>query len=73
MTEPYVDTEPIDGNRVALWAYDVGIMVARVRIAAENIGPMESPDFPANVSTKTIYESIPAVTKTVNEYVPSKR
>jgi len=73
VTDAYIDPDPIDGARVALWAYDVGITVARVRIAAENIAPMESPDFPAKVSKKTIYESIPAVTKTVNEYIPSKK
>ena len=69
----YTDPEPIDGGRVALWAYDVGIMVARVRIAAEHIGPMEPPDFPDKASTKTIYESIPSVTKAVNEYIPNRK
>ena len=68
----YTDPEPLNGSRVALWAYDVGIMVARVRIAAEKIGPMEPPDFPAKAATKTIYDSIQSVTKTVDEYIPSK-
>jgi len=69
----YVDPEPLDGGRVALWAYDVGILAARVRIAAEKIGPPEPPDFPMNAVTKTIYDFIQSVTKTVNEYVPSKK
>ena len=69
----YTDPEPLAGSRVALWGYDVAIMVARVRIAAENIGPMEQAEFPAKSSTKTIYDSIPSVTKTVNEYIPNKK
>jgi len=55
----YDDPEPLTGNRVALWAYDVGIMVPFVRIAAEEVGPAERFDFPRDTPPKTIYDFIP--------------
>ena len=58
----YIDPEPLAGTRVALWTYDVGIMVARVRVAADEIGPLENPDSTGNASKATIYDTIQTVT-----------
>lgn len=54
----YDDPEPLDGRRVALWAYDVGITVARVRFAAEHIDPPEHPGLPTTAIPKTVYDII---------------
>ena len=42
----YTDPQPLTGNRVALWTWGHGIMVARVRISASSLGPAEPPGTP---------------------------
>lgn len=42
----YTDPTPLPGNRVAIWTWANGIMVARVRISASAIGPAEPPGTP---------------------------
>ncbi len=42
----YEDPQPLGDGQVALWTYKNGLMVARVRIAADRIGPRERFDAP---------------------------
>ncbi len=52
----FEDTQPIVGDRVAIWTYDHGIMISKVRISGDNGEDTESPDFlPAPV--KTVYDN----------------
>jgi hypothetical protein len=37
----YIDPDPLPGGQMALWTWQNGLMIARVRIAAEEIGPRE--------------------------------
>jgi len=53
------DPDPLDGDRMAIWAYDCGVMVARLRIAADSVGEPESPDFEAPEVPKTMYDVAP--------------
>ncbi len=39
----YSDPDPIESGQVAVWSYDSGMVVARMRISAEEIGPYEDP------------------------------
>lgn len=39
----YEDPEPLPGDKVAIWTYDNGILISRVRIAAEHVGEREDP------------------------------
>lgn len=39
----YEDPDPLPGKRIAVWTYNNGILLSRVRLAAETIGPMEDP------------------------------
>jgi hypothetical protein len=50
----YTDPQPLDGTRLAIWTYDCGIMVSRVRINASRIGAMEPPGTPPG-PCRTIY------------------
>ncbi|MCX7805129.1 MAG: hypothetical protein N3A38_08065, partial [Planctomycetota bacterium] len=43
----FEDERPLDGDRVAIWTYDCGIMISRVRISGEGGQEIESPDFEA--------------------------
>jgi len=44
----YKDPEPPKGKHLAVWSWDNGMMLARLRIGAEKFGEMESPfeDYP---------------------------
>jgi len=51
----FEDTQPIVGDRVAIWTYDHGMMISKVRISGDNGEDSESPDFlPGPV--KTVYD-----------------
>jgi len=50
----YTDPQPLPGNRIALWSWDCGIMIARVRISATAIGEREPPGTPLG-PCRTIY------------------
>ena len=39
------DGKPLEGNRLAIWTHNNGIMVAKVRVSCANNGRKESPDF----------------------------
>jgi hypothetical protein len=49
------DVNPLTGGYWALWTHDNGIMVARVRVAADEIGLCESPDLVRPPAAQTIY------------------
>ena len=58
----FEDTQPLEGNRVAIWTYEHGIMISKVRISGDNGEDTENPDFlPAPV--KTVYDNPSAATK----------
>ena len=50
------DPDPLTGNRVAIWSWNCGIMIARVRISAEHFGEMELPAS-SRGPCRTIYDS----------------
>ncbi|MBN2713684.1 MAG: hypothetical protein JXR97_14795, partial [Planctomycetes bacterium] len=59
----YKDPEPLKGNRVALWTYDNGMLIARTRIAASEIGASEDPfgDYPREAKCYyTVADATPA-------------
>jgi hypothetical protein len=45
----YSDPDPVREGQVAVWSYDAGMLVARLRVSAGAIGPLEDPfaDYPA--------------------------
>jgi hypothetical protein len=50
------DPDPLPGGHWAIWTRDNGIMVARVRVCAEEIGPRDSPDLPRPAPARSIYD-----------------
>jgi hypothetical protein len=50
------DSELLNGDRIALWTYKNGIMISRVRLSAEHIGPKESPDFMVPETAVSLYD-----------------
>jgi len=50
----YTDPDPLPGNRIALWSWDCGIMVSRVRIGAAAVRPAEPPGT-ASGPCRTVY------------------
>jgi hypothetical protein len=51
----YEDTQPLVGDRVAIWTYDHAIMLSKIRISGESQG-VEAPDFVPQ-PVKTIYDN----------------
>jgi hypothetical protein len=49
------DPEPLGDGHFALWTYDNGIIIGRVRITADDIGPRDSVDAPARPTTQSLY------------------
>lgn len=49
------DPNPLLGDRWGLWTHNFGMMIARVRVTAEQIGDRESPDVPWKETTQRIY------------------
>lgn len=49
------DPEPLSGGQMAIWTFQNGIMVARVRVAATEITKRESPDIEAPKICRSIY------------------
>jgi hypothetical protein len=52
----YADDRPLTGDRVALWTWNNGIMMARVVVTAEKTGPYESPDTYRPTHCRCIYD-----------------
>jgi len=55
------DPDPLPDGHFAIWTYNNGIMIARVRISAEGIGPREDPDLargPTKQPFYTVYDRI---------------
>jgi len=51
----FEDSQPLAGDRVAIWTYDHGIMISKVRISGDDGETTEDPDFiPGPV--KTVYD-----------------
>jgi len=50
------EDEPLKGGHWALWTNDNGIVVARVRVTAEEIGPRDAPDKVWPQKSRTIYD-----------------
>ena len=51
----YSDPRPLPDGQIALWTWQNGLMVARVRIAAERIGAKEKFDLPVPAVSKSMY------------------
>ncbi len=58
----HVDKTPLTGDRVALWTWNNGIMVARVTVSAEEAGRCESPDAYKPAHCRSVYDT-PVVAK----------
>ncbi|HUV39753.1 MAG TPA: hypothetical protein VMY39_09080, partial [Planctomycetota bacterium] len=56
----YTDPDPLTGDRVALWTWNNGIMVARVTVSADALGEYESPDAYTPSQCRCLYDD-PAV------------
>ena len=54
----YTDPDPLPGNRIAIWSWDCGLMVSRVRIGASAIKGTEPPGTPS-ATPRTIYSPTP--------------
>ena len=54
----YTDPQPLPGKRIALWSWDCGIMVSRVRISASAVGGTEPPGTPRG-PCRTLYSLQP--------------
>jgi len=52
----YTDPQPLTGDRVALWTWKNGIMVARVTVSASQIGRYENPDAYQPARCRCIYD-----------------
>jgi len=55
---PVFDTEderPLGDGYFAIWTYDNGIMIGRVRISADGLGPLDSPYRVWGAATQSIY------------------
>ena len=50
-----VDENPLKDGHFAIWTYNNGIMIGRVRVSAEEIGPRDSPDRVWAPATQSIY------------------
>jgi len=50
-----VDERPLKGRYFAIWTYDNGIMLGRVRISADELGPLDSPYRAWGPATQSIY------------------
>jgi len=55
----YDDPEPLTGDRVALWTYNNGLMLARVRISAARGGDKETLSMPPHPTVRCIYDAEP--------------
>jgi hypothetical protein len=53
----YTDPQPLGGDRVALWTYNDAIMVARVRVAAQDTSRVEPPDLQSPAICRCIYDT----------------
>ena len=49
------DDKPLGDGRFAIWTWNNGIMIGRVRVAAERIGPCDPPDRIRPATTQSIY------------------
>ncbi len=49
------DPEMLPEGHWAIWTYNNGLMIARVRVTAEEIGPRDSPDIPWPLAIQRIY------------------
>ena len=49
------DENPLKDGHFAVWTYNNGIMIGRVRVSAEEIGPRDSPDRVWGPATQSIY------------------
>ena len=50
-----VDERPLKGRYFAIWTYDNGIMLGRVRISADELGPLDSPYRALGPAMQSIY------------------
>jgi hypothetical protein len=69
----YTDDKPLTGDRVALWTWNNGIMMARVIVTNEKAHEFESPDAFHPVHCRCVYdEPLVAGGATVGTAVPSR-
>jgi hypothetical protein len=51
----FEDSQPLTGDRIAIWTYDHAIMISKIRISGDGGDSIESPDFLAG-PIKTVYD-----------------
>jgi len=56
----YVDASPLKGNRLALWTWNNGLMVARVRVSFEKGRELELPGSFRQWPCRSLYDALPA-------------
>ncbi len=52
------DANMLPGGHWAIWTYNNGLMIARVRVTAEEIGPRDSPDIVWPPTTQKLYGGV---------------
>jgi len=55
----YTDTEPLTGDRIAIWTHNNGIMVAKVRISCLDGAELEDPAFKPTLPPHSPYTPVP--------------
>ncbi len=55
----FTDPRPLNGGYVALWTYDNGVMVGRVRISYEGRARLERPRVLPRLAPRCVYDLIP--------------
>ena len=56
----YVDPEPLNGDRAAIWTWDNGIMIARVTVSADKSRELEAPDTYKPAHCRCTYDELTA-------------
>ncbi len=52
----FTDPDPLDADRLGIWSYDCGLMLARIRIQTTGYAPPVDPREEKNVRPRTIYD-----------------
>ena len=57
----YTDTHPLPGGQVAIWTYNNGLMISRVRISYEGRAPQERPLIVPAAGQQSVYDLVPSL------------
>ena len=55
----FTDSDPLPGGQVAIWTYNNGLMISRVRVSYEGDAPLERPRAAAVPARLCVYDLVP--------------